>query len=84
MTPKVEKEIIVDNDIIRQTGIYASMPAAKYWQRRGYDLPATVRLTADPPPEEPEPIDYPEERSGFCLDAEPGYQYIDGYPQRIS
>jgi hypothetical protein len=62
-----------------------SLPAREYWQRRGRKpLPATVRFTAKLPPCQPEPPDYSaEERRGFCLEAEPGFAFQNGYERRI-
>jgi len=61
-----------------------SLPAADYWQRRGRkELPATVRFTAPPRVCQPEPIDYPEERRGYCIDAEPGFAFQNGYLEKI-
>lgn len=64
---------------------YGSMPARDYWRMRGErTFPATVRFTARMEAIPPEPPDYSaEERSGFCLEAEPGYQYINGYPVKL-
>ena len=59
-----------------------SLPAHEYWQRRGRrELPATVRLVTPSRVCQPEPPDYTAEgRGGFCLEAEPGHPYQNGYP----
>jgi len=62
-----------------------ALPARDYWRMRGErTVPDTVRFTAKMEPGPPEAPNYSiEERSGYCLEAEPGLEFIDGYPQRI-